>query len=274
VPAIQPARLRQQASLVSQHFSQPPALIRSLHYLFGYYAERSRHIGLAGKPVALSPAYKVPAPVLSYVLRELSPLASEDIPGGLKLCDALWGQDYLEFRTLACMLLGAVPISDPDLVLHRLRDWIKPDLEDRLIRELFVHGLAFLRRRNPQAILAQAERWLMGKESFSQMLGLQALLPLITEPGYENLPVFFRLIHPFCQVAPAALRPDLLDILDALARRSPKETAFFLRQSLNLPASPDTPWLIRQVLPNFPPDIQKDLRQTLRSLDSTTSIRK
>jgi hypothetical protein len=58
-----------------------------------------------------------------------------------------------------------------------------------------------------------------------------------------------------------------LDVLIALARCSPRETAFFLRQSLELPNSPDTPWLIRQTARYFPADIQESLRAAVRGVE-------
>jgi hypothetical protein len=66
--------------------------------------------------------------------------------------------------------------------------------------------------------------------------------------------------------APGLIRPDLLDVLVCLAHRSPTETAFFLRQTLTLPNAPATPGLIRQVLNEFPPEIEKNLRSTVRGL--------
>jgi hypothetical protein len=112
------------------------------------------------------------------------------------------------------------------------------------------------------------EGWLRSTKIFQQQLGLRALLPLIQDPGFENLPVFFRLIQSLCQTAPAALRPDLLDVLAALARRSPQETAYFLRQTLMFPDSADTPWLVRQSLSKFPPEYQASLRQAVREADA------
>jgi hypothetical protein len=102
---------------------------------------------------------------------------------------------------------------------------------------------------------------------YQQQQGLRALLPMINDPRFENLPVFFRLIAPLTRTAPSAVRPDLLDVLESLARRSPPETAFFLRQTLDTPNSPDTPWLIRQCLRAFPDELQASLRETVRGLD-------
>jgi hypothetical protein len=64
------------------------------------------------------------------------------------------------------------------------------------------------------------------------------------------------------------LHADLLDILEVLAIRSPEETSYFLRQTLYLPNSSDTPWLIRQVLHNFPPENQITLRREIKSLNN------
>ena len=88
---------------------------------------------------------------------------------------------------------------------------------------------------------------------------------MVEDPAFQNLPAFFRLVHPLVRSAPIAVRPDLLDVVSKLAQRSPTETAFFLRQTLALPNSPDTPWVIRQVLSEFPSEIEANLRAAMRS---------
>lgn len=271
MPAIQPARLRQQAALLAQHFDQPDAFVRNMQFVLDFYAERIRRPGLKGKPAAILPAYQVPQPVLRYLLQELAPLAAADPETGMELCDTLWDQDILEYRLLACLLLGNIPVDSPEPVLRRVRLWVAFQPENMLLEVLFGSGLLYLRRQYPQAVLDLAESWLLGSTPLEKQLGLRILSSLIKEPGFDNLPVLFRMIHPLCQSNPAEVRPDLLDLLESLARRSPQETAHFLRQTVNLPDSPQTPWLIRQVLHAFPEVTQKSLRQTLRSLDSSSS---
>ena len=53
---------------------------------------------------------------------------------------------------------------------------------------------------------------------------------------------------------------------NGLVKRSPDETAFFLRQTAAIPNSPDTPWIIRQLLRQFPPDLEESLREFSREL--------
>jgi len=268
VPAIQPARLRHQAALLAEHFNDPPAYVRSLHYVLDFYSDRARRPGKTGKPGPLLTAYNVRSPVLRMLLQEINPLVQQDIQGGLALCDALWAEPYLECRLLAGMLLGQIPPQPPEEITARLQRWITTDLEFFLIEALLSNGVERLHRQQPQVLLRMIEDWLGSTQTFQRQLGLRALLPLIRDPSFENLPVFFRLIQPLCQNAPVALRPDLLDVLAALAHRSPQETAYFLRQALMFPDSPDTPWLIRQSLSQFPPEYQANLRQAVRDAET------
>jgi hypothetical protein len=259
--------LRQQAARLSEKFKDPPVYVRELHGLFDFYSDRARRSGQSGRPGPLLQAYNVRPPVLRALLQEIRPQAEADRDAALALCDALWAEDYLEFRHLAAMLLGQVSPIPPEPILERLQAWITPNLELHLIETLLSTGVERLHREQPQTQLRLIQNWLENTRPFFQQLGLRALLPLIQDPAFENLPVFYRMIQPLCLVVSPVLRPDLLEVLAALAARSPQETAFFLRQSLGYPDAPDTPWLIRQSLESFPEEIQTGLRAAVRDGD-------
>lgn len=267
MPAIQPARLKQQSALLAEYFDTPPAFVRSLHHLLDSYADHVQRAGRSGEPPPLLASYKVRPPVLRQIWLELRPLAAEDPQAALALCDALWDQPYLEFRQLAASILAQVSPRPPDPVVERIQNWIKPDTEERLTILLLTQGFSRLRNENPEALLDLVEAWLTTPDVFMQQMGLRALQPFVGDLEFENLPVFFRLINPFARVAPPALRPDILNVLSALAHRSPQETAFFLRQNLHTPNSPDAPWFLRQTLQDFPPDIQESLRAAVRGVE-------
>jgi hypothetical protein len=186
------------------------------------------------------------------------------------LCDALWEQPYLEFRLLAASLLGFIPCRPAEPILARLKAWIRPEVDARLVDALFTQGLACLRQQNSTEVISVAESWLQEKDFFYQQTGLRLLLPLINDPQFENFPVFYRLILSLTRSAPARLRPDLLDVLAALARRSPNETAYFLQQAALMPNSPDTAWLIRQSLQEFPEPMREGLLGLSRELVEQT----
>jgi len=260
VPAIQPALLRQQAALLVEHFTDPPAYIRSLRYLLDFYADRARRPGQSGMPDPMISAYKVRPPVLRIILQELAPLAVEEPEKGLALCDALWAEPNLEFRLLAAMLLGQIPTDPPRQIIDRLNTWLAPDLEFHLIEALMDHALERLRQEHPASMIRLIQEWLESSKPLYQQLGLRALLPLIENTQFENIPVFFRLVQPLSCNVPLGLKPDVLDVLTALVHRSPQETAYFLRQTLSFPEASDTAWLIRQLMDEFPQDQQDMLR--------------
>lgn len=260
MPAIQPALLRQQAALLVEHFTDPPAYIRSLRYLLDFYADRARRPGQSGMPDPMISAYKVRPPVLRIILQELAPLAVEEPEKGLALCDALWAEPNLEFRLLAAMPLGQIPTDPPRQIIDRLNTWLAPDLEFHLIEALMDHALERLRQEHPASMIRLIQEWLESSKPLYQQLGLRALLPLIENTQFENIPVFFRLVQPLSCNVPLGLKPDVLDVLTALVHRSPQETAYFLRQTLSFPEASDTAWLIRQLMDEFPQDQQDMLR--------------
>jgi hypothetical protein len=95
-------------------------------------------------------------------------------------------------------------------------------------------------------------------------LALKALPPMIADMSFENLPVFFHMLASFLWHAPLDLRPFVIDTLAALARRSPNETAYFLIQNLDVSGTPGAAWYARQIMAQFPQDMQERLKASLR----------
>ena len=265
MPAIRPAILKQQSAQLASQFDQPDKYLGGLHKLLDQYANRAFRQGQSGAPKPLLQAYDVPAPVTRQLLQDLEPKARQDPPAALALSRALWDANYLETRMMAAGLLGKIP-ADPEQILGSLKDFLKTAVNARVITALFDQGLKWLRQADPDRIIEQAKTWLASRSEFEQTLGLRILQPLIAEPDYKNLPVIFKLLDPWACEAPAALRPDLVEVVGALARRSPRETAFFLRAHVGFSMCTTTAWLIRQVLPEFPAEVRAGLRESLRQL--------
>jgi hypothetical protein len=266
MPAIQPARLKIQTARLVENYSDPPAFCRALDGLLESYADRTYRPGLSGEPPPLLPAYNVPAQVLRQVGRDLAPLAREQRAAALKLCDAMWQVRIFEFRWLAAAMLGHIQPVPPQDILARIDSWAKPSTEERLMEVLFTSGLVRLRQEQPKVYLQMIEGWLETGKTFTQHLGLKALRVLLDTPEATNLPTLFQQITPLVRSSPASLRPDLLDILHRLAELSPKETAYFLRQNLDIQQdNPGSAWLTRNSLEYFPADVQASLREALRA---------
>lgn len=232
------------------------------------YAERSHRPGQFGIPPPLIHSYNVPKPVIRQILIELAPLVTSRPGEALSLCDALWEEPYLEFRLLAASILGLIPAEPPDPVLNRVEKWGRSITDDQILTALMRLGLASVRHESLEMLIDIIEDWLSSSDTTSQQMGLRALPSLLSDFEFENLPVFYRLLTPHVRNVSPQLRPYVLDVLKTLARRSPKETAYFLRQNLEVPDNSDTAWIIRQCLHDFPTMHQDMLREVIRSIDN------
>jgi hypothetical protein len=265
MPAIQLARLKIQSAELVTRYDDPASFARGLHDLLDFYADRTRKPGQAGEPPPLLKPYNVPQPVLRRVKTDLSSSIAMDRESALVLCDTLWAEPYLEFRFLAAGILGLVPADPPDDILERINAWAIPGIEDRLLNEVIKEGLVEVSKSTPERYLDQLEEWLTAEEVLSRRVGLKAIAIILADRDFENLPKIFRLLAPLVRSSPSQLRPDLLDVMRSLAKRSPNEAAYFLRQNLTVMVNDDdTAWLIRNSVRYFPEEVQSSLKAALR----------
>jgi hypothetical protein len=266
MPAIQPARLKRQVADLVALYGLPTAFVRQLHSVLDLYSDHTQRQGQAGIPSPLMESYNTPPPVMRQIWHELNKTIRPHPNAALHLSDALWAEPNVDLQLLAARLLGQLPLVPPEPVVDRLQSWVHSDPDKRLLDGLLEFGLVRFQRDAPDQLLELIASWLSSNDLPAQHAGLRALLPLVIDPGSPHLPVVFRLITPFTRVAPSRLRPDIVAVLVALSRCSPSETAYMLRLNLTTPDNPDTPWLIRQVLDEFPAETQAGLRAAMKTL--------
>lgn len=263
MPAVQLARLKEQINQLAWHFTRPQEFQRELQDLLDFYADRTYRPGQAIKPRPLIPIHHIAPIVQRQLEQDLGRLCQEHPAAALALVDLLWQDPYLEPRLLAAALLGQTPLQPADEILSRLLAWATPDLDDQLLDALLGPGSRRVRSEVPERWLTIIESWLSDLAADVQVIGLHALLPIIQDRSFENLPRIYRILSPVLQSAPAVLQNDLVRNLEALGKRAPAETAYFLRQMLNVSSTPVTVRLVRKCLPAFPKEAQDNLRRAL-----------
>lgn len=265
MPAAELSRLRAQINGLITHFGDPIALRRGLRDLLEMYANWAYRPGQALQPQPLLPSYRVPPLVMQQLEQELSRTCQEMPVEALAVVEELWRDEYLEARQLAALLLGDIPTSQAAAVLDKLRAWAQPAENFRMIDTLFRGGTTHLRRFSPELLTPVFEEWLADTHTETQVMGIRALIPLIEDTQFANLPIVYRLLSPLVQNVSAGLQTELQTALEALVRRSPNETAYFLRQNLGVTARPATARMIRRCLPLFEPTLQTSLRAALQA---------
>jgi hypothetical protein len=271
MPAIKPARLKKQVTELVSKYNQPAVFVRELHALLNLYSDHTQRPGQAGEPLPLLDSYNSPPPVMRQVWHELIRTIKLHPDEILQLCNALWAEPNYDLQLLAARLLGQLPVAPPNAVIEHLQSWVEADPEKRLLNRLLEYGLQRFQQDAPDQLLDLISIWLSSPDLPARHAGLRALLPMINDAGIAKLPVIFRLITPYIRVAHPRLRPDILAVVFALAHCSPSETAYLLRQNLTAPDNPDTPWVIRQVLEEFPAETKSGLRLALKGYAELSS---
>ena len=264
MPTIELARLKQETAQLSEYFSEPVTYLRGLERLLQSYSvpihREGRVKGL--RPVLVS--YEIPPPLLKHLQTELTEQAKQSPEAALAVADGLWVRRTIETRQLAARLLGAIQAESPQLIA-RLEAWADENREPSLAPELAHQATLGLCADFPEELVSFARRLLASREPRKEALALGALQTLLKNTHFANLPLLFEILLEVCKAADRRLRPDLANLLTALAQRSPKEAEYFLQQCLEAGPNAGLAWVTRQVMKVLPEDSRARLRTILKS---------
>jgi hypothetical protein len=263
MPAIDLTRLRTQSSHLIEYFAQPEAFVRYLHEMLEFYTNRTIRPAQAAVRAAL-PSYRVPRPVMRQVARELESPAEKFPLQATALASALWGAGYLETRLLACHLMGFIPPDSAMPLFSLLPEWVQQSKDPQIRAALLTEALQRLRRENSRVLLLLIEEWLHSPDHRMQVWGLHALVPLLKEPGFENLPAAFRVLRPALETARPSTQLDLQACLSALEHLSLTETLHFLRDVIAAAQNREMLRILRRMLPTCSLELQAGLRELVR----------
>lgn len=262
MPAIDLARLKKQTAQLADLFDQPSAFLREVREILEFYVNRTlRSQSVA--PSSVLPTYRTPSVVLRQIETELGPIAEKRPIQALELADALWDEGWLETRLLAAFLLGRLPPQEERL-LARLTAWTQAVRDPSVRSALLTTSLTRLRQETPDLFLVLVKEWLHPARQRMWSNGVQALVPLISSPAFDNLPPVFEVVEPILKASPATLQFDLQELITALFEASPDETTYFIQQILKATKSSLPAVTLRRMSPELPQELQASLREMLR----------
>ncbi|MBN1267819.1 MAG: DNA alkylation repair protein [Anaerolineales bacterium] len=258
MPAVNPARLKQEIESLAEALPDPAAFSRRVLSLAKFYADYTRRPGMATGVDDAPWVLNLPDPVRRELQRAIIHLVGDQREQVGAICTELWATGYREIQMLAASLLG-----------RQSQDWVPawaeergPECMDRpALTALATEGLAGWRSANMPVYLAQVETWLQDKRSRMQVFALIALQELLDEEG-DWLPAFFDILERYHWEPGGEARKVFLSLLQRAARHSRGEMAGFLLSLLN--ENPDKPAPYLSSLENYFPDRQVRLfRQAL-----------
>ena len=262
--AINPAKLKIQCAGLSEYYAEPARFVAGLHDLLTFYAARIRQTSLSRTPLSLQ-AYQVPAPVLRALKIELEEYLNNDPNQGLKLVEVLWQEEWVEFRQLSIILFGNLPTTKPAPLLDHIQSWINSCTAEDIRRLIMTQGLGRLRKEKPKQVLNFFKELIKSGKKSSTQAALFGLLPVVENPGFDNLPVIYSLLAEILLVKETGLVKEIATLLSSLQDRSEQETTYFLVRQLNTAAKPRIFRVVRQVIPKFKVENQAVLKDALRN---------
>jgi hypothetical protein len=263
MPAIDLARLRKQAARLADFFFLPDEFMKHLREILDFYVNYTLRKKENVAPGSNLKTYRTPSAVLTQIENEIKATAEENPHFALELADMLWDEGALETRLLAAFLLGRIPPQEERL-LPRLTAWTQQVRDSDVRSALLSTSLTRMRKETPNQFLTLVQEYLHPERSRTWSNGIQALLPMIADTSYNNLPPILDLVEPVIAEAPSTLQNDLTDLIVALYRASASETTFLLKHILNHSENPMTVITLRRISKDFPRPLQNELRELLR----------
>lgn len=268
MPAIDLARLRKQANRLADFFFVPEDFLRHLREMLDFYVNYSLRTKEDIAPGSNLPTYRTPFVVMRQIEKSIGAIAAENPHYALELADLLWDEGYIETRLLAAFLLGRIPPREERL-LARLTAWTQQVRDPSVRGALLTTSLARMRKETPEEFLTLVSEWLHPARRRYWSNGIQALIPMIDDSTFDNLPPVFELTQPAIEAAPGVLQYDLTNLINSLYQASPSETEYFLREILKNSSNPLTAITLRRMLGSFAPELQASLRELVRQKRST-----
>ena len=262
--AIDLTRLNKQIEGLKEVFAQPVEFRQQFHEILQFYHRYAHRQHKDAVPVSFMRVYNLPDQVLPHIANGLSLKARQDEVETLAVVDELWLDEHYEARDLATHLLGQVPSTSSTAVYDRIRQWSSAPMDRAVVSAVFSKASQRLNSEDPKGWTEFIGNLLANPLEHMQNHALYALALLVEQSHSDQLPLFFRWIRPFLQSDQTLIQPNLSRVIAVLARRSPAETAYILKEVLSDTEGTGIEQRVRSYLPFFEEEVGQGLQASIR----------
>ena len=250
----------------------PDEFTRQLNTILDAYVNHTRRKAPAVAPGLHLPSHRTPAVVLKQIEQELTALASarENAEASLSLADRLWDEGSLETRLLAGFLLGRM-VPQEGRLIARISAWAVQAHDGELRSRLLDTSLLRMRKEAPEMFLELLHEWLRPERRQLWRDAIRAAISAVGDPGFVDLPRFLKILEPVVREAPSDIQLELEELILALYKLSPAETAYYVRDILSTSDDPMTAITFRRMSTSFPAELTAGIRDLLRK--APTNVR-
>ena len=129
----------------------------------------------------------IPVPILKSIGKEISKVARNHLDDYLPLIQLLWDEYGREGRVIATIPMGAIELTDPEIVIPLLREMCRTCLTWEDVDRLAMDALEPIVRKKPEEWLSVTESWLDDENKWVRRAGVIVIgrLPL-KRPDYAG----------------------------------------------------------------------------------------
>ncbi|MEP7359010.1 MAG: DNA alkylation repair protein [Anaerolineales bacterium] len=264
MPPIDPARLRTRTDALAALFNDSARLAVALRNLLDDYADRTHRPSPRVVTSSVDNAYKTPGPVVRAIVTALRPPAQAQPEAALAGAALMWAGGSREERRIAAEVLGAVANRRPEQVLALIESWLPQIETGETADALAEFGLGPLIRAEPARYLEAAQGWVAHPKKWVRRFGLAALMPLVADKAWDNVPAALAIIRPVMRESDGEVRRAAAAALEGLGPKSPAEISRFLREYATH-SNTNTSWIVRNALPGLGAAEQAEIIRVLRA---------
>jgi len=264
MPPIDLTRLRARTTALAERFADATATASAVRQLLDDYADRTHRPSPRVASRSLGYSFKVAPPVLRAVITALRGPTLANPAVATAMADQLWKNGSREERRIAAEVLGLVAPQQPAEALAIIEVWV-PRIEGAETADaLAEYGLGPLMLADPARYLAEARRWVTFPQKWARRFGLAALMPLIHDRQWDNVPGALSVVRLAMADTDGDVRREAVAVLEGLAAKSPAEIGQFLREQASR-TNTNTGSIIRAAMLALDPEEQTSIFKLLRA---------
>ena len=263
MPSIDLIRLRKQIAHLGIFLEIPGEFLSEYKSLLEFYHQWSHHQHEENIPDSFMLVYDLPPQVVPEIELGLKPFLQGKGHVFFPLADTLRKDLHFECSNLAAFILGQTPAENIDALKDYLEAWLEGSLDKAVVETIFIKAASPLRNTDQDLYLIFLHSLLRSSNKRLANAGLVGLTLFLPSAKIDDLPKLFNIIGPLIQDRQVR-QENLETLIKELAKKSPVETAYLIRQVLSDTDDRHVASLARSFLEYLPIDSAETVTKAIK----------
>ncbi len=263
MPSIDLIRLRKQIARLGIFLEIPTEFVGEYKSLLEFYHQWSHRQHKEHIPNSFMLSYDLPPQIETEIELGLKPFLQGKAHAIFPLADALREDPHYECSNLAAFIVSQTPAENFEVLKDYLEAWLEDSLDKAVVETIFSKAASPLQKTDQAAYLVFLKSLLKSTNKHLANAGLVGLTLFLPAAKVEDLPKLFNIIGPLIQDREVR-QENLETLIRELAKKSPAETGYLIRQVLSDTEGRRVETLARSFLQYLPSDIAETVAKAIK----------